>query len=263
MRHTDEASAYVCTRLDRIPYEAALFCTLVPVIVLRRTALSVALSCLSLWSCGPDAEARFAGLDVEEVAPPEGPSYRLRYLSPPWKQVAGDALVRGQAPVQFGLNDAEGDTAHPDLWPIAESARVLEIGRNLQTDKTLPDGVVTYPKYRLEVAGLDCEALGIDLPTGDSCAAQLRQQDESGRSDSDEERVLGGYSRGGTNAFGQRYHEFTTQVQATRRFRRVVYFETERPSVAVRLGFEANPDLGESEITRMIEAFELLTPGEP
>jgi hypothetical protein len=226
---------------------------------LRRTALELALTCLSLCGCGPDAETRFAGLDVEEVAPPEGPRYRLRYLSPPWKQVSDDALVRGEAPVQFGVKDGEGDRAHPDLWPIADSARVLEIGRTAHTTEALPEDVVTYPKYRLEVAALDCDALAIASGPRDSCAAALRRQDERARSEGDTERVLGGHGRGGTNAFGQRYHEFTTQVAATRRFRRVVYFETERPHVAVRLGFEANPDLGEREITRMIEAFEIVT----
>jgi hypothetical protein len=224
-----------------------------------RTILLCATRVLLLGGCGPDAEAPFAGLHSEQIETDREIGYRLRYMTPPWEPVRDDPLVLGAADarIQFGSEDRVGDDAQPDLQPVPESARVLEIARSTGAAAPAAEGVITYPKYRLEVALLDCEMLGLAPREDESCAAFLRERDESGRGATEDVGLLDADARVGTNVFGQRFHQFTTQVRDSRRYRRVVYFETAHRERAVRLGFEAFPSLAEHEVTQMIDAFEV------
>ncbi len=217
-------------------------------------------SALASWSgCGQDAEETFAGMSTLVVGQPDGIGYRLRYLNPPWENVADDPLVRDapEARVQYGLLDGMGASALADLKPSAHSSRVLEIDRTGQAAVPI-DGIITFPKYRLEVSILRCADLGIAVAQQDTCARTLNVADVNGRTGVELNVFFGQDGRSGENHRGQAYHEFMTQVPQTSRYRRVVYYETKDPLVTIRLGFEANPPLSELEVTQMIDAFEVL-----
>ncbi|MFT3927575.1 MAG: hypothetical protein QM778_33895 [Myxococcales bacterium] len=225
---------------------------------LTQTFLVLNLSCLAL-GCGRDADETYAGMSSLVVEQPDGIGYRLRYVDPPWQRVTTDPLERGQpdASVQFGRLDRVGAPALPDLVPSKLSSRVLEIHRTAQVDMAAP-GVITYPKYRLEVSVLNCDELGVQVATQDSCAKKLNTSDSEGRTGAELNTFFGADGREGKNDKGQPYYEFMTQVQETARYRRVVYYETSKRMTAIRLGFEANPPLSELEVTQMINAFEVL-----
>jgi hypothetical protein len=244
--------------LDRFAFGAALFTTSS---VAFRLIHPLALACLLglAVGCGQNAEEKYAGLSTLVVGQPDGIGYRLRYLNPPWENVDDDPLVRGAsgATLQFGLRDGVGAVALPDLTPSPQSSRVLEIERSAQT--TIPiDGIITYPKYRLEVSVLHCDELQIQVAQQDSCAKQLNVSDVNGRTGVELNSFFGQNGRPGKNELGQPYYEFMTRVRETSRYRRVVYYETSDRLTAIRLGFEANPALSELEVTQMIKAFEVL-----
>jgi hypothetical protein len=212
----------------------------------------------SLAACGEDAEKQFAGMSSEVVGQPDGIGYRLRYLDPPWERVGNDPLVLGAAKVQFGAVDpASGAVSYPDLTPSPGSVSVLEIERSVANDVEI-EGVITYPKYRLEVAVLRCDELDINVPRSESCAWQLNRTDVSNRGSAEFAEIFGQDGRDGHNYKGQHYYEFMTRVDETLRYRRVVYYETSERLVAIRLGFEANPALSELEVDQMVNAFEVL-----
>lgn len=210
-------------------------------------------------ACGQDADETYAGMSSLLVGQPDGIGYRLRYLDPPWENVDNDPLVRGAggASVQYGLRDGVGTAGMPDLVPSPQSSRVLEIERTAQVEIPV-EGIITYPKYRLEVSILRCAELGIQVAQLDSCAKHLNTSDLNGRTGVELNAFFGPDGRTGKNVKGQPYHEFMTQVPETTRYRRVVYYETSDRLTTIRLGFEANPALSELEVTQMINAFEVL-----
>ena len=244
--------------LDRFAFAAALFTT---ALVAFRLNYPFTLACLVglAAGCGQDADETYAGMSSLVVGQPDGIGYRLRYLDPPWENVHDDPLVRGldHASVQFGLRDGVGTASMPDLAPSPQSSRVLEIERSARVEVTAA-GVITYPKYRLEVSILRCDDLGIAVAQADSCAKQLNTSDVNGRTGVELNTFFGPDGRTGTNVKGQPYYEFMTQVPDTTRYRRVVYYETSDQMTTIRLGFEANPALTEPEVTQMINAFEVL-----
>jgi hypothetical protein len=253
--------------LDRFAFGAALFTTALvafrlthPVFArVRSRALGPVLACtVGLMGCGKDADETFAGMSSLVVGQPDGIGYRLRYLDPPWERVDDDPLVRGLAgtTVQFGALDKQSAVLS-DLVPSPRSSRVLEIDRSANVDVEIP-GVITYPKYRLEVSILRCDQLGVQVAQMDSCAKTLNRNDVNGRTGVELNTFFGQDGRTGTNENGQPYYEFMSQDDKTLRYRRVVYYETAQPLTAIRLGFEANPPLSELEVTQMINAFEVL-----
>jgi|GEM_PF-6101159 len=252
--------------LDRFAFGAALFTT--PLVAFRLTEpfVFICLAGLSLAgltsACGQDADEKYAGMSSLVVEQPDGIGYRLRYMNPPWQRVTSDPLERDQpdASVQFGRLDRVGATSLPDLAPSRSSSRVLEVDRTASVDVPLP-GVITYPKYRLEVSVLHCDDLGIQVAMEDTCAKQLNSSDLADRTGSELNTFFGIDGRKGKNDAGQPYYEFMTQVTQTARYRRVVYYETRDRLAAIRLGFEANPPLSELEVTQMINAFEVLDDG--
>jgi hypothetical protein len=204
---------------------------------------------LLLAGCGTDAERRYAALSSLEVRVESG-GFRARYLSPPWYSVPDDPLVTGaleQVPV--------GDTT----WPIVpESALVLEIERESSVSDP---SHLSYPKYRLEAALLRCEEE--QLEDAPSCAAALASQDLAGRTASEDTELFGTAPHPGTNDFGQEFWELMTRVPETNRRRRIQYLQAEDELTALRLFVEANPELDEPEMTRMLSAFELLPGSDP
>jgi hypothetical protein len=226
--------------------------------VVQRLINATTLLCLMSLGCGTDAEREFAGTSSLIVGQPDGIGYRLRYLEPPWERASADPLEQGAADarVQYGDLDGRSTGSLFDLTPSAGSARVLVIEKSAEVRAT-PAGVLTYPKYRLEVAVLRCAELGIQVAQQDSCAKHLNTSDATGRGPS-ELPLFGQDGRMGQNSRGQPYYEFMTQVNETQRYRRVVYFETGDRLTAIRLGFEANPPLSELEVTNMIDSFEVL-----
>ena len=145
----------------------------------------------------------------------------------------------------------------PICFRVPQSSRVLEIDRTSQVDVEI-EGIITYPKYRLEVSVLRCDQLGVQVAQLDTCAKSLNRNDVNGRTGVELNTFFGQDGRTGMNEKGQPYYEFMTQVSETSRYRRVVYYETSQRLTAIRLGFEANPPLSELEVTQMINAFEVL-----
>jgi hypothetical protein len=202
-------------------------------------------------SCGQDAEQRYAGLDVASVRPPDSPGYRVRYLSPPWERVSDDPLVTGKnLLVPFGESEVCGEGHDTCRMAEAKSGLVLEIDKQSPTQD---NGVITYPKYRLEAALLRCAA--DELPAADECADHLAEQDVLGRKTGDDLVIK---QEDGENDSGQRFRNILTQSKSSYRYRRIVYFVTGERLLTLRLLFEANPSLAEPEVTRMVQAVQVL-----
>jgi hypothetical protein len=140
-------------------------------------------------SCGESARQPFAGMAVLTVSLPDGSGYRIRYLDPPWERIEGDALARGEALLQWGGADSEGDTRLPDLRPIEGSVRILEIERSGRRAGSV-DGIAVYPKYRLEAALLRCDVLDIAVPRSESCARVISRADEANRASTERSWLL-------------------------------------------------------------------------
>jgi hypothetical protein len=208
--------------------------------VLLAAALSV--------SCGADAEQRYADLSSATIAlEPQG--YRLRYLHPPWDRRLDDPLVKGtRTAVEVGGASRE---------IVPESAAVLEVAK--ESNASDPESL-SMPKYRLEALLLQCEAA--ELSPTENCAQVLAAKDYAARATEGDYSLFGAEPRAGENDFAQGFHEMMGQVTDTRRYRRIVFFETEQRDLTARLFIEGNPDLGEAEVTRLVNAFELTTPQE-
>jgi hypothetical protein len=209
--------------------------------------LFVGLVLLTANACGTDAERKYAGLSRAQVALGEG-GYVLRYLSPPWQRAKDDPLETGarkSVPI--------GGTSVPIL---AGSGAVLEIDRESNT-KDVEE--LTFPNYRLEAALVECDS---DDALDTSCAEHLAILDYAARQSEGRFDLFGDAPRAGKNDADQDYYELMGQSDATARYSRVIFFAGDAPErVAARVLIEANPDLGEREITEMVRAFEML-PGD-
>lgn len=200
---------------------------------------------LCWMGCGPDAEARYAGLSVasREV---DGAGFRLRYADPPWKHRAEDPLEDGV------LKSVPIGGAPMKIVP--KSARVLEIrkqGASRESDLSLPS-------YRLEAVVLRCEEQRLE--EGAECAESLADADYAARADAGPTDAFGASPRAGKNDFDQTYYEFLSFDDELRRYRRIAFFSTDDPMLSVRLFIEAYTDLGEREISELIAAFEVFSP---
>jgi hypothetical protein len=214
-----------------------------------RALLRDAALVLLLAGCGADAEQRYAGLSRLDVQV-EGAGFRARYLSPPWHSKPDDPLVTGareEVPV--------GEAA---VAIVPDSALVLEI----EHESSVPDPMgVGYPKYRLEGALLRCTEEQVEQ--AESCARAFAGQDLEGRSASEDTEFFGTEPHPGTNDFGQQFWELMTRVPETNRRRRIQYLQAEDALTTLRLFVEANPELDEPEMTRMLSSFELLPGSDP
>lgn len=195
--------------------------------------------------CGTDAERTYAGLSNERIELDPG-GYVLRYLAPPWQSVPEDPLANGaRKSVKIGGQS----------YPVyAESGAVLEIPQQAHVEDTDGESV---PKYRLESALVVCA----QEDTGDqSCAAYLAGLDYDARNEDGAFDLFGDEPRQHSNDAGQKYYEMMGQSDATGRFQRVVFIEgADAPErVAGWLSIEANPNLGEREVSEMVDAFEML-----
>jgi hypothetical protein len=198
-------------------------------------------------ACGSDAERRYSDLSTAAVVKDEG-GYRLRYPNPPWERRKEDPLATGaRSSVTVGGTDRE---------ILPESAVVLEISK--QSSAEDPEHL-SLPKYRLEAALLRCDADEVDA--GGSCARALAALDYDALAAEGDFDTFGPEPRAGENDFHQVMYEILGQLTEDQRYRRLAYFETSEPTLAARLFIEGNPDLGEREMTRLVQAFEL-TPAE-
>jgi hypothetical protein len=193
-------------------------------------------------ACGTDAERRYADLSSAEIAL-EGGGYRLRYPSPPWTRLRDDPLATGarRGVVIGGTNR--------DILP--QSGAVLEIAK--QSGASDPEQLAV-PKYRLEAVLLRCAE--DELASDESCAAVLAALDQAARAEEGDYDLFGAVPREGHNDFEQPFYEFMGRTSEEGRYQRVVYYETEVRDVTARLFVEANPDLDEPEMTRLVNAFE-------
>jgi hypothetical protein len=201
-------------------------------------------------SCGADAERRYADLSSATIAlEPQG--YTLRYLRPPWKQLLDDPLVKGtRTTVQVGGSNLE---------IVPASATVLEVAK--ESSVADPEGL-SMPKYRLEAVLLRCDEA--QLEPSQNCAQALVAKDLAARTAEGDYDLFGASPRQKENDFDQPVYEIMGQVAETRRYRRIAFFETDQRDMAARLFIEGNPNLGEREVTRLVNAFELTTSqGEP
>jgi hypothetical protein len=137
---------------------------------------------------------------------------------------------------------------------IAESGLVLEIDRESSVDDV--EGL-SFPKYRLDAALVQCAQEDTDNL---SCAEYLAGLDYEARQSEGKFDRFGTQPRQRENDAGQKYYELMGQVDATGRFRRVIFFESEDvpERIATWMLIEANPDLGEREINELVEAVETL-----
>jgi hypothetical protein len=186
---------------------------------------------------------------VAELAPEDsstGVGYRLRYLAPPWERFRKDPLAT-DAPGAGFIASEQGLTAFEKA-----SVTVLEVER---TSVSTGSNIISYPTYRLEVGFVRCAAsmLGKKGVCSDLLAAA-----ESLKLDASDQVFFGAGGRVSANDFDQRFVDVLTRNLETLRYRRLAYFDTVDPTLVVRLGLEANPSLNEREVTRMIEAFEVL-----
>lgn len=216
-----------------------------------RAAASVgacALALLALSACGSDAERRYSDLSTAQVAQ-EGVGYRLRYPHPPWNRHDDDALVTGsRTTVPVGAANRE---------IVPESAVVLQISK--ESNASDPEHL-SVPKYRLEATLMRCSEDELDAET--SCALKLAKDDYQALAGEGDFTMFGAEPRAGTNDFDQVLYEILGQVSEDQRYKRLAYFETTQPTLAARLYIEGNPDLGEREVTRLVQAFELTQPEE-
>jgi hypothetical protein len=199
--------------------------------------------------CGTDAERTYAGLSSQRVEL-EVAGYVVRYLAPPWQRMPDDPLSTGaRKSVSIG----------GDSYPIlAKSGAVLEIPRESNVEE---EEGLSFPKYRLEAALVACAAEDTEQL---SCAAYLAGLDYEARMGEGMFDRFGPEPRQSSNDFGQKYYELMGQTDATGRFRRVVFFEGAEAAeqIAGWLLIEANPDLGEREVTELVDAFQMLAGGE-
>lgn len=217
-----------------------------------RAAASVGACALALLAplsaCGSDAERRYSDMTTAQVAQ-EGAGYRLRFPDPPWDRRDDDPLATGaRTTVPVGEADRE---------IVPESAVVLEISK--ESSASDPEHL-SVAKYRLEAAFLRCGA--DELDGANSCALALANADYRALADEGDFAMFGPEPRAGENDFDQVLYEILGLVSEDQRYKRLAYFETSEPTLAARLYIEGNPDLGEREITRMVQAFELTQPEE-
>jgi hypothetical protein len=200
---------------------------------------------LASHGCGKDAEREYAGLSRAEVERPEA-GYVVRYLAPPWQRLNDDPLAAGaRTTVTIG---GMGRAV------LEESGVVLEIERVSSSDKVDP---LAFPKYRLEAALVTCSE---DEVGRKSCAEYLAELDYAARQEEGAFDLLGSGPRARRNDWNQRYYELMGQTETTGRFRRLVFFEAaEQPeAIAGWLQLEANPDLGEREVSELVRAVQML-----
>jgi hypothetical protein len=195
--------------------------------------------------CGTDAERTYAGLSSRRIEL-DVAGYVLRYLAPPWQHVPDDPLSTGarkSVPI--------GGSSYPIL---AKSGAVLEIPRESNGDD---EAELSFPNYRLETALVECSAEGTEEQ---SCASYLAGLDYEARMSEGMFDRFGPEPRQRTNDFGQKYYELMGQTDATGRFRRVVFFEGAGApeQIAGWMLIEANPDLGDREVTELVDAFQML-----
>lgn len=175
-------------------------------------------------------------------------SYRLRY-PPPWKRQKDDPLEKGtRTQVQVGGKAREF---------VPGSAAVLQIAK--ETSAPDPERI-SLPKYRLEAVLLRCT--DAELEGAQNCAEALAKLDYTALGAEGDFELFGEKPRAGQNDFEQPLYEMLGQLSETRRYRRVVFYESDDAALSVRLMIEGNPDLREREISRMVEAFELTTNAE-
>jgi hypothetical protein len=211
-----------------------------------------------VFGCGEDSEKRYAGLEVAQVSPEDGPGYRLRYLHPPWDGVPDDPLATDEvSAVPFGASSDCSAKSAMCLAVEPKTNTVLEIDR----PAIMPDDpdTFTYPKYRAEASVVRCPAG--TLASKDVCADYLANADATGRDTEVGDDVFSG-PEDGENDFKQHFREFNAKNRESLRYRRIAYFATSDREIAVRLFLEANPSLKDEEVTRMIHAFEVVEPEE-
>lgn len=174
------------------------------------------LACLALAAlgCGPDGDRPRAGWKAYE---PPGGQYRVRYLSPPWEQVA----------------------------PTTGTVLTLEIVSN--AERFVPEaGLVIPPKYQLTV-----DVLG--PPSARERIGNL-VGDEDGRTVDGEEIVAG--PRPVRTASGDTGWElltvFTVLDIEQLRHRRLVYFDRSGGGV-ISFDLVANPELDEPHVDQLVE----------
>jgi hypothetical protein len=221
---------------------------------LRSTLCALALAaliCSLAPACGTDSEHPYASLSRARVERDQA-GYVLRYLAPPWERLEDDPLAKG---TRKSVSIGGTSTAI-----LAESGVVLEIEHISNSGSS---EALTFPKYRLEAALVPC----MEEDVGDlSCAEHLAQLDYAARQEEGPVDLLGSKPRARKNDWNQTYYELMGQSETTGRFRRVIFFESSTPErVAGWILIEANPDLGEREVTELVRAFEMLpgTEAEP
>ncbi len=198
------------------------------------------ISTLSL-GCGEDAEQTYAGLSVATASARDGLSYRVRFLSPPWKQAKHDPLVLGMDP------DIELRGKDDQLF-IPGTAVVLQIEReSILSDNT------RNAKYRFEATLLDCD---IALNARERCAERMAVADNDARTAQGEPSFYEGSIKTSTNDFDQKYYQLITRGVDTLRSKRIAFYETPDPQRYLRVYIEANPRLDEAEVDRMLNAVE-------
>jgi len=207
--------------------------------------LAASLALITPAGCGTDSNRTYAGLSSARIELDEG-GYVLRYLAPPWEKVNDDPLTSGRR-----KSSPIGGESTPIL---ADSGVALEIERVSNSDVV---NSLTFPKYRLETALVPCaqEDVG-DL----SCAEYLAGLDYEARQADGSFDRFGSAPRVRKNHWDQQYYELMGQIEATGRFRRVIFFEgVDAPeTLAGWMLIEANPDLAEREVTELVRAFEML-----
>lgn len=199
-----------------------------------------------LAACGADAEGRYAGLSSAEVSAAEL-TYKIRFLSPPWKRVDTDPLVTGarkSVPVGGRLRDV-----------VPDSGLVLAIDRESSIDDM---SGLTYAKYVMEVVAVRCSAS--ELTEDDSCARFLAASDYAARAESEDSGFFGTEEQLASNDVGQKYYELMTRDPVTYRYRRLAFFETGDRLLTVRLYIDANPGLADPATSRMIQTLEIMAP---
>ncbi len=229
--------------LDRLALSAALFADFVGNLAHLNLSPRLCLALALSFSCGEDAEQRYAGLNVATASAPDGLSYRIRFLNPPWKNSQRDALAAGAD------TDVELRGKNDQVF-IAGTAIVLEIDR----EAVVVDTRFSQPKYRLEATLLDC-----DLPLADdeSCAKSIAVADNLARTAQGETSLYEGSIKSGTNDFDQKYFELLTRSIESRRNKRIAFFETPDPQRYLRVYIEGNPRLDEPEVDHMLNAIEI------
>ena len=206
-------------------------------------ALTIALSLALLFAqaCGEDSEKTYAGLSVAQASAPDGLSYRLRYLNPPWEKSDRDPLITGS---DTGV-ELRGVKDQPF---IAGTAIVLEVER----ESIVSGGGRT--KYHLEATLIACD---LTLDAGESCAKAIAYADNDARVADGEPSFYEGSVKERSNDFAQKYYELITRNMETQRYKRVAFYDTPDASRFLRVYIESNPRLDEDEVDRMLDAVEL------